>query len=330
MSTITTSAAPLAACVRVGVQGKHQSVARVSAYKVRGLCVASARFTSAPDSSGFCNDTDCSSKRVLRYPDGRERLIRYPMQSMNTGPAISGAPMEPISGFWMLDEAEIEAIDATLVAGITIDPQQVTYETAPTADPRGDETEHSMVDSEVPLTAGAFLRWATSEDQEKARKQLYARAKDQYQILDANPYDATEVRQMHVLTRWVQGAEGETAELFTMRTRNPGPSEMQNDLDRMLKPREGSAGPRITFNDMRDGVLAFEDQDEAQRYCDTLVAEDTYGDIDLATVDSEQLFDLIGGADALIVLFRDGSLAPMPNMLTSCLNGSDDIPFDMF
>ena len=42
-------------------------------------------------------------------------------------------------------------------------------------------------------------------------------------------------------------------------------SKMQSELDMLLKRREGEAGSRLVYNDMRDGVLAFEDEDEAQR-----------------------------------------------------------------
>ena len=39
-------------------------------------------------------------------------------------------------------------------------------------------------------------------------------------------------------------------------------------MDGLLKPRaDGATVPRIVVNDMRDGVLAFEDEDEALR-CD--------------------------------------------------------------
>ena len=40
---------------------------------------------------------------------------------------------------------------------------------------------------------------------------------------------------------------------------------LESELDALLKPRAEGAGPRIVVNDMSDGVLMFEDEDEARR-----------------------------------------------------------------
>jgi hypothetical protein len=61
----------------------------------------------------------------------------------------------------------------------------------------------------------------------------------------------------------------------------------------------------------------------SRRYAETLEAEETYGEVDTATVDAAQLFELTAGSSALVVLFRCHKMAPEPSTLLACLKGAD-------
>jgi hypothetical protein len=85
---------------------------------------------------------------------------------------------------------------------------------APTDADEADETD-------MPVTAAAFLRWASSEQQQEARELLLQAARDSYEVLHSSPYDADDAdippRSLVVLSRL--SADGRSAQLFTMRTR---------------------------------------------------------------------------------------------------------------
>jgi len=247
--------------------------------------------------------------RVLRYPDGRERTIRYPLPSMNTGPSIAGMPMSPSS-----------VLHATLVAGTPIDPQQARAESpaqsgvtplsgnTPPGPKEASTFAANEASSEIPTTAEAFLRWAQSGERDRVRKELLTRAKSSYQVAEQNVFPSN--RPLFALMRCLEG--GQTAELFTLRTRREH-GRMQDELNALLKTpvvRGGSGEgggaepPRMTFLDVRDGVLAFQRADDAQRYAELMRAEDQFGDVEMVSVGSDELFALTEGAQALVVLFK--------------------------
>lgn len=92
--------------------------------------------------------------------------------------------------------------------------EQEATQPAPTDADEADETD-------MPVTAAAFLRWASSEQQQQAREHLLQAARDSYEVHHTSPYDADDAdsppRNLVVLSRL--SADGGSAQLFTMRTR---------------------------------------------------------------------------------------------------------------
>eukprot|EP00241_Pyramimonas_parkeae_P009725 CAMPEP_0114228676 /NCGR_PEP_ID=MMETSP0058-20121206/2478_1 /TAXON_ID=36894 /ORGANISM="Pyramimonas parkeae, CCMP726" /LENGTH=140 /DNA_ID=CAMNT_0001339655 /DNA_START=521 /DNA_END=944 /DNA_ORIENTATION=- len=64
------------------------------------------------------------------------------------------------------------------------------------------------------------------------------------------------------------------------------------------------------------------------RYAELMRAEDQFGDVEMVSVGSDELFALTEGAQALVVLFKQDSMPPMPDVLSQCLSGTDDLPFE--
>ena len=78
--------------------------------------------------------------------------------------------------------------------------------------------EEAEDETDMPVTAAAFLRWASSEQQQQAREHLLQAARDAYEVHRTSPYDADcPPRSLVVLSRL--SADGGSAQLFTMRTR---------------------------------------------------------------------------------------------------------------
>ncbi|CAI5535200.1 unnamed protein product, partial [Closterium sp. Naga37s-1] len=142
-------------------------------------------------------------------------------------------------------------------------------------------------------------------------------------------------------------AQGD-AQLYTMRTRTPR-SEVESELDKLFGERRGRKGgistgasgkssssgggggggggssgtctaspTRSRFSmkveDVREGVLVFEDEQQAAQYCSLLEGQG-HNCLGVAQFKAKDLFKVCQSSKALAVLFRSGVVPPQPDRL---------------
>ena len=80
----------------------------------------------------------------------------------------------------------------------------------------------------------------------------------------------------------------------------------------------------IRVEEMQDGVVAFEDEDDAQTFA-TLLEADSASDVAIVRGDSHVLFRTVAEVSACVVLLRSGVDIPQPQQLAVSLRGQKSI-----
>nr|POE62697.1 hypothetical protein CFP56_26460 [Quercus suber] len=138
-------------------------------------------------------------------------------------------------------------------------------------------------------------------------------------LLDANPWRETS-KPVYVLTH-------RENQLCTMKTRR-NRSEVERELGLLFskggkwrsgignQAKQSRTGTKFQMlvEDIREGVLVFEDENEAARYCDLLQGGGK-GCEGVAEIEASSVFDLCQKMRALAVLFRRGRTPPLPQSL---------------
>nr|GMD27439.1 uncharacterized protein LOC109166283 [Ipomoea batatas] len=134
-------------------------------------------------------------------------------------------------------------------------------------------------------------------------------------LLEANPWRETS-KPVYVLTH-------RENQLCTMKTRR-NQSEVERELGLLFskggkwrnQAKQTGTGTKfqMVVEDVREGVLVFEDGDEAVKYCDLLQGggQNCEG---VAEIEASSVFDLCRKMRALAVLFRRGRTPPRPENL---------------
>lgn len=182
-------------------------------------------------------------------------------------------------------------------------------------DRKDEEFERAMrMDGTIPGTPDALVRQVSSRAYDMRRHLQQTFDSSSYDVLDANPWRETS-KSVYVLTH-------QENQLCTMKTRT-NRSEVERELGLLfsrgkLRNQSKQSGPSNKFQmlveDVREGVLVFEDQNEAAKYCDLLQGggQDCEG---VAEIDASSVFDLCQKNRALAVLFRRGRTPPLPESL---------------
>ncbi|OMO71871.1 hypothetical protein COLO4_27978 [Corchorus olitorius] len=138
-------------------------------------------------------------------------------------------------------------------------------------------------------------------------------------VLEANPWRDPS-KPVYVLTH-------KENQLCTMKTRR-NRSEVERELgllfskgakwssgisNKTKQPRSGTKF-QMVVEDVREGVLVFEDETEAAKYCD-LMQGGGQGCEGVAEIEASSVFDLCQKMRALAVLFRRGRTPPLPQSL---------------
>ncbi|KAI4328488.1 hypothetical protein L6164_020839 [Bauhinia variegata] len=137
-------------------------------------------------------------------------------------------------------------------------------------------------------------------------------------FLDANPWRGSS-KPVYVLTQ-------KENQLCTMKTRR-NRSEVERELGLLFSKganrrsgigNQSKQARRTKFpmlvEDVREGVLVFEDENEAVKYCDLLQGGDQVCE-GVAEIEASSIFDLCQRMRALAVLFRRGRTPPQPENL---------------
>ncbi|KAK4797404.1 hypothetical protein SAY86_029730 [Trapa natans] len=182
------------------------------------------------------------------------------------------------------------------------------------------EVERALrLDGSIPGTSDEFVKTVSSRAYDMRRHLQQSFDSSSYDVLEANPWRESS-KPLYVLTH------GQN-QLCTMKTRR-NRSEVERELG-MLFPKAGkrssSAGNKskqsrsgtkfqMLVEDVREGVLVFEDETEAARYCD-LLQGGGQGCEGVAEIEASLVFDLCHKARTLAVLFRRGRTPPLPQSL---------------
>ncbi|XP_057509692.1 uncharacterized protein LOC130792224 [Actinidia eriantha] len=189
-------------------------------------------------------------------------------------------------------------------------------------DEEREEVERALrLDGAIPGTSNEFVERVSSRAYDMRRNLQQTFDSSSYDVLETNPWRETS-KPVYVLTH-------RENQLCTMKTRR-NRSEVERELG-MLFSKGGKRRPEIgkqakqsrastkfqmLVEDVREGVLVFEDESEAARYCDLLQGGGGgQGCEGVAEIEASSVFDLCQKMRALAVLFRRGRTPPLPDSL---------------
>ncbi|KAI5678979.1 hypothetical protein M9H77_09929 [Catharanthus roseus] len=181
-----------------------------------------------------------------------------------------------------------------------------------------EEVEKALrMDGTIPGSSKEFVERVSSRAYDMRRHLQQSFDTSSYDVLEANPWRSETEKPLYVLTH-------SENQLCTMKIRRDR-SEVEGELDQLFsskgekrKSQGKQSGNDTKFEmlveDIREGVLVFEDENEAAKYCDLLQGggQDCEG---VAEVEASMVFDLCRMTRALAVLFRRGRTPPLPESL---------------
>ncbi|KAJ4915719.1 hypothetical protein Rs2_01269 [Raphanus sativus] len=179
---------------------------------------------------------------------------------------------------------------------------------------RSEEVEKALhLDGTIPGTSDEFVRQVSSRAYDMRRKLEQTFDSTSYDVLESNPWRG-DSKPVYVLTQ-------RENQICTMKTRTTH-SEVEKELGLLFSKRisnqKKQSRPETKFDmlveDIRDGVLVFEDVNEAVRYCDLLQGGGK-GCEGVAEIEASSVFDLCRKTRSLAVLFRRGRTPPTPQTL---------------
>ncbi|XP_074274623.1 uncharacterized protein LOC141598762 [Silene latifolia] len=186
----------------------------------------------------------------------------------------------------------------------------------------GDDVEVDKalrLDGTIPGTSDEFVKQVSSRAYDIRRHLHQSIDSSSYDVLDANPWRDTS-KPVYVLTQ-------KENQLCTMKTRM-NRSEVEKELGILFskglkrgsdfgnQPKQSRSGKKfqMVVEDVREGILVFEDQNDAARYCD-LLQGGGQGCDGVAEIEASYVFELCRNSRALAVLFRRGRTPPQPDSL---------------
>ncbi|KAI4328487.1 hypothetical protein L6164_020839 [Bauhinia variegata] len=186
-------------------------------------------------------------------------------------------------------------------------------------DGESEEVERALhMDGTIPVTSNEFVKQVSSRAYDMRRHLQQSCDSSSYDVLDANPWRGSS-KPVYVLTQ-------KENQLCTMKTRR-NRSEVERELGLLFSKganrrsgigNQSKQARRTKFpmlvEDVREGVLVFEDENEAVKYCDLLQGGDQVCE-GVAEIEASSIFDLCQRMRALAVLFRRGRTPPQPENL---------------
>ncbi|XP_047330887.1 uncharacterized protein LOC124934404 [Impatiens glandulifera] len=179
-----------------------------------------------------------------------------------------------------------------------------------------DEIEKALsMDGTIPGTSDEFVKRVSSHAYDLRRRFQQTFDSSSYDVLETNPW-MDSGKAVYILTQ-------KENQLCTMKTRR-NRSEVERELGLLFSKggelrsgKQSRAGGRTDFQmlveDVTEGVLVFEDEMDAARYCDLL--QGGGGCEGVAEIEAASVFDLCQKMKALAVLFRRGRTPPLPESL---------------
>ncbi|GAV81218.1 DUF3110 domain-containing protein [Cephalotus follicularis] len=183
-----------------------------------------------------------------------------------------------------------------------------------------EEVERALhLEGSIPGTSNEYVKRVSSRAYDMRRHLKQSFDSSSYDVLEANPWRESS-KPVYVLTH-------KENQLCTMKTRR-NRSEVERELGLLFskggKRRSGIGNQakqsrtgnkfQMLVEDISEGVLVFEDENEAARYCG-LLQGGGQGCEGVAEIEASSVFDLCQKMRALAVLFRRGRTPPQPQSL---------------
>ncbi|KAF9674406.1 hypothetical protein SADUNF_Sadunf10G0124000 [Salix dunnii] len=187
-------------------------------------------------------------------------------------------------------------------------------------DDGSEEVERALhLDGTIPGTSNEFVKQVSSRAYDMRRHLQQSFDSSSYDVLDANPWRETS-KPVYVLTQ----RENQLCTMKTRRNRSEVEKELgllfskggkwRSEIGSQAKQARRGTKFQMLVEDVREGVLVFEDENEAVRYCDLLQGGGK-GCEGVAEIEASSVFDLCQKMRALAVLFRRGRTPPLPQSL---------------
>lgn len=281
-------------------KASSSSLARVR----RGCAARAGRTVSSSGHHHHQVDNKNYTVRVLRYPDGYERVLRYPKDKKKVVANRASSTMaEEHHSSWDIAGARTAGEEAEPK------PSASNFEQVQAVHRAEEEEEATLVEtpSSIPNTPTELLRKQRSEEFLLSRKLEWDYVKSSYEVLDACPWP--EPRPV-----WVLGSLDPTgeAQTFTLRTRI-AKGETESEL-------EGLLGKRISVSHLTDGVVAFGGREAADAF-----AEENGPDLLVFETSSGELFQMASEARAVVVLMKGLGAMPSARMLATVLRNQPEL-----
>lgn len=189
------------------------------------------------------------------------------------------------------------------------------------SDDGSEEVEKALhMDGTIPGTSDEFVKRVSSRAYDMRRNLEQTFDSSSYDVLDSNPWTESS-KPVYVLTQ-------KENRLCTMKTRRSR-SEVERELGLLFskgrnrrtgienqsrQTTRGGTKFQMVVEDVREGVLMFEDENEAAKYCDLLQGGGR-GCEGVAEIEASSVFDICQKMRLLAVLFRRGRTPPLPQSL---------------
>lgn len=183
-----------------------------------------------------------------------------------------------------------------------------------------EEIERALgMDGSIPASSDEFIKRVSSRSYDMRRHLNQTLDSVGYEVLETNPW-RDDSKPVYVLTH-------HDNQLCTMKTRQ-NRSEVEREFGLLFskggkdgynygkkaKPSRASTNFNMFVEDIREGVLVFEDEEDATKYCDLLQRGGQRCE-GIAELEASAVFDICRRMRALAVIFRRGTTPPMPKSL---------------
>lgn len=252
------------------------------------------------------------AERLLRYPDGRVRCIRYP--SISAESDIQPDQFDVTISYeedW--DSDHWDDIDWAWDVTSQWDRPSPSSLATPAASRQSAEG-HAPSKARHTFTSPAdLLRTLNSEGYLQAQLEEMQKVKDSYEVHTGCPW--VQSRPVFVLIQ--QQPNSDVPLTYTLRTKVSW-FAAENELSKVLGRRRPDGSPIIKVDQLRDGIVLFEDLGSAEQFSNYLEA-DKNSEVSIAQCDAHELFRHVQEVKSLVVLLRTGANIPRPDQLAVSL-----------
>ena len=270
------------------------------------LCALASRNNISDNSFTGRNST---YERVLRYPDGHVRRIRYPVPQNDDQPSATLC-QEPSTVGYVSQDEDFDA-EAWKSLG-TWAPETPSHEAIETR-------KHP---TSMPSSPAELLRLLTSDAYRAAEDSRSRQAAESYSILEGCPWPIP--RPLFILALAplkgikINDATAEASKAYMLRVRLPR-TDIEEEITRLLGRRRPDGSNLIDCSELKDGIVAFENEVSAEQFA--IMVEETKPGMKLEMVEcsSHALFRMVKETSAVVVLIKEGIVLPEPHRLASVL-----------